>query len=388
MSSTRRLCLGLTYLLVVVGVAAFAVAMNRGVFESVTRIEVVGDRAGLTLAPGARVKFRGVDVGKVASIDPAASGARIHVDLYDDQVRFVPAGVTAQIIPPTAFGAKYVNLVAGAAAVGHPPISAGAQVRAEHVTTEFNDAFENVTKVMQVARPDRVNNALTASARILDGRGAELGELVTGLDRYLGEFNTTLPDLSRDLQATGPVLGVYDRSADDLVTLLDNVGVASRTLTRRQSSLGDLLSSTSEFSTVTGRFLDVNQPGIARVVNLYDPVTAALARYSPELPCTLSGAVVLNGQVENIFGGRKPGYYTYTKFRPNDPPYRPGANLPVVREDSGPHCFGLPVVDRTEAARQLPLFDTGANPDRAPKPAADELARTFFGALAGLVSGP
>ena len=387
MSATRRLCLGLTYLLVVVAGAAFAVAMNRGVFEHNTRIEVVGDRAGLTLARGARVKFRGVDVGKVSSIDPAASGARIQVDLFDDQVRFVPADVTAQIVPPTAFGAKYVNLVAGAATDGRP-IAAGAHVKAEQVTTEFNDAFENLTKVMQVARPDRVNNALTASARILDGRGAELGQLVTGLEQYLGEFNSSLPELSQDLHATGPVLDVYDRSADDLVTVLDNFGVASRTLTARQSSLGGLLTSASQFSTRTGQFLDTNQPGIARVVDLFDPVTAALARYAPELPCTLSGAVVLNRQVENIFGGKKPGYYTYTKFRPTDPPYRPGVNLPVVREDSGPHCFGLPVVDHAEAARQLPTFDVGANPDRAPKPPAEELAGAFFGALEGVVSGP
>jgi virulence factor Mce-like protein len=387
MSSTRRLCLGLIYVLVVVAVAAFAVAMNRGVFEHDTRIEVLADRAGLTLARGARVKFRGVDVGKVSSIDPAEPGARIEVDLFDSQVRFVPADVTAQIIPPTAFGAKYVDLVADAA-TGGPPIAAGARVRTEHVTTEFNDAFENLTKLMQVAQPERVNNALTASARILDGRGAQIGQLVTGLEQYLGSFNSSLPELSHDVRATGPVLGVYDRSADDLVTVLDNFGVASRTLTARQSSLSDLLTGVSGFSTRTGQFLDTNQAGIERVVDLYDPVTSALSRYAPELPCTLGGAVVLNGQVENIFGGRKPGYYTYTKFRPNDPPYSPESNLPVVREDSGPHCFGLPVVDQSEATRQLPIFDTGANPDRAPKPPADQLAGTFFGVLEGLVSGP
>jgi virulence factor Mce-like protein len=387
MSSTRRLCLGLAYLLVVVAVAAFAVAMNRGVFEHDTRIEVLGDRAGLTLAPGARVKFRGVDVGKVSSIEPVHSGARIDVDLFDNQVRFVPADVVAQIIPPTAFGAKYVNLVADATA-GGPPIVAGARVRAEHVTTEFNDAFENLTKLMQVAQPERVNNALTASARILDGRGAQIGQLVTGLEQYLGSFNTSLPELSQDVQATGPVLRVYDRSADDLVTVLDNLGVASRTLTARQSSLGDLLTGAAQFSTRTGQFLDTNQPGIARVVNLYDPVTSVLGRYSPELPCTLGGAVVLNGQVENIFGGKKPGYYTYSKFRPSVPAYSPESNLPVVRDDSGPHCFGLPVVDQSEATRRLPTFDAGANPGQGSKPPADQLAGTFFGALQGLVSGP
>lgn len=373
----------MVYVLMIVTGAVFAVAMNRGAFERNTAIDVVGDRAGLTLASGARVKFRGVDVGRVTSIDAAGSGARIHVDLFDDQVPFVPADVTAQIVPPTAFGAKYVDLVAGSAREVHS-IAAGAQVRATQVTTEFNDAFENLTKVMQVAQPDRVDNALTASATLLDGRGAELGRLVTGLEEYLGAFNSSLPALAHDLRATRPVLDVYDRSADDLVSVLDDLGTVSRTLTVRRSSLGDLLTSASRLSVRTGGFLDTNQPGIARVVNLYDPVTAALARYAPELPCTLGGVVDLNGFVEKTFGGERPGYYTYTRFRPNDPPYRSPMNLPVIREDRGPRCYGLPVVDAAEAARQMPAFDVGANPDRAPKPPADELAGTFFGALSGL----
>lgn len=372
----------------VASVGVFAVAMNRGEFTHHTSVDVVADRAGLTLASGARVKFRGVDVGQVASIQAVAHGAKIHVELFDNQVRFVPAHVTAQIVPPTAFGAKYVNLVAGAGSADVQPIVAGATIQATQVTTEFNEAFENLTKVMQAARPDQVNRALTASARILDGRGAQLGELVTGLEEYLGEFNSVLPELSQDLHATAPFLAVYDRSADDLVTLLDHVGVTGRTLTARQSALGDLLTGTSEFSTRTKKFLDVNQPGIAQVVTLFAPVTAALAKYAPELPCVFGGVVELNKQVENIFGGKRPGYFTYTKFRPADTPYRPGVNLPLVREDRGPNCFGLPVIDQGEASRPLPTFDVGANPDQEPKPPADELAGTFFGVLQGLVSGP
>ncbi|MGY2876505.1 virulence factor Mce-like protein [Marmoricola sp. URHA0025 HA25] len=387
MSGARRLALGLTYLFIVLAAGTFAIAMNKGVFEHNTRIEVVGDRAGLTLAAGARVKFRGVDVGRVASIDPSGNGARIHVDLFDHEVRFVPSDVSAEIVPPTAFGAKYINLVASEGRDG-PPIAAGAEVKATQVTTEFNEAFENLTKVMQVARPEELNNALTASARVLDGRGTELGTLATGFEEYLGELDSSLPDLSRTLHATGPVVDVYDRSADDLVTMLDNLGSASSTLSARPASFGDLLTSASQFSTRTTRFLDTNQPGIARVVTLFDPVTAALARYAPELPCTLAGAVDVNAFVERAIGGTVPGFYTYSKFRPAKPPYRPGTNLPVVREDRGPRCYGLPVPGQAEAAQPLPAFDVGTGQALGGKPPAADLADTFFGTLSGLVSGP
>lgn len=387
MTAVRRFSLGVTYLMVVATVAALAVALNRGSFQHHTQVEVVGDRAGLTLARGARVKFRGVDVGRVSSVDPAADGARIQVDLFDDQVHFVPADVTAEIVPPTAFGAKYVDLMAGSA-VEHGSIAAGARITATHVTAEYDDAFENLTRLMQVARPDRVNNALTASAQILDGRGAEIGRLVTGVEQYLAEVNTSLPQLSADLMATGPALDVYDRSAGDLVTVLDNLGTASRSVTARTSSLDTLLTTATRFSDRTGDFLDTNQPGVARVVNVFDPVTAVLARYAPELPCTLAGVVDLDSFVEKAFGGERPGYYTYSRFRPSGTPYRAEVNLPLVREDRGPRCYQLPAGDRGVSPGDLPVFDTGANPRQSPRPPADELATTFFGALNGLVGGP
>lgn len=388
MTQARRLTLGLAYLLVLVLAVGYALAMNRGTFEQNTPIDVISDRAGLTLASGARVKFRGVDVGKVVSIEPVASGARIGVDLFEDQVGFVPANVTAQIVPPTAFGAKYVQLESST--VGDVrPIAAGAQVRATQVTTEFNDAFANLTTVLEAMRPERVNRALTAGASVLNGRGEKLGSLVAALEQYLRVFNSSLPELSDVLDETVPVVEVYDDAADDLVTVLDNFGTVSETVTDRRSALGDLLSSTSSVSARAQSFLDTNQPGINRVVRLYDPVTGVLARYSPELPCFLGGLVNVNGIVENAFGGKRPGFYTYSRFLPNEPSYKPPANLPLVREDRGPACYGLPVVDAADAAREMPSFDVGAEPDLGPEqPSAGGLGDVLFGPLADLAQQP
>jgi len=388
MGELKRLTHGVVYLAIISAAAILAVALNRGAFEQNTSIEVVADRAGLTLASGARVKLRGVDVGRVASIEPSSKGARIEVDLFEDQARLVPAGVTARIVPPTAFGAKYIELVPAPGRTDQP-IAAGARVRATAVTTEFNDTFENLTQLMQAARPEKVNRALTASATLLDQKGERLGRLVSGLESYLDVLNPALPALAKDLRATGPVLDVYDRSADDLIATLDNLSTTTTTVRTRSSFLADLLTSTSEVSGRAGQFMDTNQPGIERVVTVYDPVTGALARYAPELQCLLGGIVNLNGFMEQAAGGRRPGLYTYTRFRPPTTHWIYPRNLPVLREDRGPRCYGLPAVDQTEAARPMPQFDIGANPDPDPEnPASQELGTTFFGRLSSLVGAP
>lgn len=383
MRALRRFALGVTYLLIVVAAGAFAIAMNRGVFQHNTPIEVISDRAGLTLADGARVKFRGVDVGTVASIDPVPAGARIRVNLFDSQVKFVPADVTAHIIPPTAFGAKYIDLVV--AHSGGQSIEADAQVQTTQVTTEFNDTFANLTKLLDAAQPEKVNAALTASANALYGRGTDLGKLLSGLDSYLGEFNSSLPALSRDLSAAVPVAEVYNRSADNIVTLLNNLGETSRTATAQPSALAELLAGVSRFSATTGGFLNTNQPGIQKVVNLFDPVTAALAQYAPELPCTFGGVVVADNFVERAIGGVLPGYNVDARFVPAGSPYRYPANLPKIGEDRGPQCYGLPVVNQADAARQLPIFNVGAGPGTVVPTSPGNLATTFFGPLAPLL---
>jgi phospholipid/cholesterol/gamma-HCH transport system substrate-binding protein len=387
-SELTRFAHGVVYLVIISAAVVLTLALNRGSFEDNTSIEVVADRAGLTLASGARVKLRGVDVGRVASIEPSSKGARIKVDLFEDQVRFVPAGVTARIVPPTAFGAKYIELVQAPGRTDRP-IVAGARVPATAVTTEFNDTFENLTQLMQAARPEKINRALTASATLLDQKGDRLGRLVSGLENYLDALNPALPALAKDLRATGPVLDVYAGSSEDLIATLDNLSTTTPTVRTRSSLLADLLAATSEVSGRAGQFMDTNQPGIERVVTVYDPVTGALARYSPELRCLLGGIVHLNGFMEQAAGGRRPGLYTYTRFRPPTTHWTYPRNLPVLREDRGPRCYGLPVVDQSEAARPMPQFDIGANPDpETERPNPQDLGSTFFGRLSSLVGVP
>jgi virulence factor Mce-like protein len=383
--NTRKFVLGIVYLSLIAAAAVLSLAMNRGALESKVTVTIATDRAGLTMTPGARIKLRGVDVGRVAAVKPTARGAAIQADLFPSQVGNVPANVSAQIIPPTAFGAKYVQLTVPSGD-RDDAIRAGAVIRSDHVTVEFNDTFENLTEVLKVARPDKVNRALTAGSSVLDGRGEKIGALVVDLERYLTEFNRTLPALSKDVELGNDVLRTYDRLTPDALALAKNVTTSSRTVAQEHRSLHDLLMNSQGLSDDLGGFLDTNQPGIKKVVDLYEPVTGTLARYSPEIPCLLGGLVQVNDLMEDAFGGRKPGWNAYLRLRPGQAPWKYPVNLPVVREDRGPACYGLPLVGEDEAKRPMPRFAVGANPPSESQPPLGRLSGTFFGSLAGLVN--
>jgi phospholipid/cholesterol/gamma-HCH transport system substrate-binding protein len=381
--ASRRFLLGLLLIALVIATAGMAYASYRGTFSKYLDVTVNSDRAGLTLATGARVKLRGVDVGRVASVRPAANGASIGVEIFAEQANAIPSNVTAQIVPPTAFGAKYIQLTSNQPTSSS--LRAGSQLKATSVTTEFNEGFENLTRVLDAARPSEVNSALTAGAELLDGRGDDLGRLVTESETYLREFNTVLPAVQHDLALGADVLDTYDRLAPDLIDLTRDITPLSKTLASHDDELADLMGQSSNFSAQTRRILDRNRQAIYALLQLFDPVTRAVARYAPQFPCWLGGLAETTPMAERAIGGDRPGLSAYTRFRPSDEPWKYPDNLPILGEDRGPACYGLPTVTQREAERPMPDFDVGANPDHAPQSPADELSTTFFGALAGLV---
>ncbi|WP_297779627.1 MCE family protein [Aeromicrobium sp.] len=387
MNGHRHLGFGLAFLLILGLIAYGVVAMYRGDFRSTIPVTVDASRAGLTMEQGAVVKLRGVAVGRVAKVSPAANGAVIDITIDAGQVKNVPADVTAQIVPPTAFGAKYVQLTAPTLA-RERSIAAGAVIKADRVTVEVNDAFSHLVEVLDAARPSEVNNALTALSTALDGRGDTIGQLVEKTDDYLASFNRTLPSLADDLQRSASVVDTYDQALPDLLGAAKNATVTSKTIVNQQASLHAFLISLTSFSESADTLVDTSAPDLDRTVELLAKPASVIARYSPEIPCVIQGTQLTNTWAEAVIGGKQPGIKTITTLQGGDEPYRTAENLPIIGNDTGPQCFGLPRITKADVDAPSPFFKTGANPyahQTSTTPSA-ELSKTFFGTLAGLVN--
>lgn len=383
----RKLGLGVVFLGLIVALIIGTVAVYRGALRSSTALTVETDRAGLTLAAGAPVKLRGVDIGRVGRIATPRQGddhVRIELEIRKDQFRRIPANVTAQIVPPTAFGAKYIQLITDDPS--GPAARAGAVIPATRVTVEVDEAFENLTKVLTAARPAQVNAALSAVAQSVDQRGELLGDLITQTDNYLASFNPFLTTLAKDIKTGRSVLDTYSRATPDLVSLASSAGTTSNTLVNQQASLRALELSLTSFSTDSRRLLGNVDVPLTQSVRLLAPVSGVLAKYSPEFQCTFLGLASANKLAEAVVGGTNPGISTITRVVPAREPYKYGTNLPKVGDQRGPGCYGLPYVTPAEglALDPAPNFVNGADPyaGRQPNPAESTLT-TLFGLLAG-----
>src|SRR5262249_48230627 len=142
---------GFTVLFLVVTSAFFA-----GSFNSYVPVTLTSDRSGIIMETNAKVKMRGVQVGRVSRVSTANHGAKLTLEINPDQIKHIPANVEAKIDVTTAFGAKFVDLV-------YPEkpskerLAAGAVLHTTNVSTEVNTVFENVVELVKMIDPAKLN---------------------------------------------------------------------------------------------------------------------------------------------------------------------------------------------------------------------------------------
>jgi phospholipid/cholesterol/gamma-HCH transport system substrate-binding protein len=323
----------------VIALSVFAImASYTQLLVPVVHAEVIADRSGLLLDRKADVTLRGIKIGEARSIDPVAGKAVVQIAIDRGYSDAVPANSTAQIIAPTVFGAKFIDLV--------PPlspstetISDGAVIQATSVSTETNSVFESLMALLTAVEPAKLNATLGAVATALRGQGTDLGQFITDLNTYLTRFNPTLPALSADLRELPGVTDTYADVAPDVVRILDNAAALSQTIQDKEAGLHAMLLSVSRAAD-DGRTL-VSDHG-QQLVDLFDtlrPTTELLAYYAPAFPCTFNVVNTLRIGGANALGGQYNGIHGIVTVMAGQPGYQKGRDDPKVAETSPPKCY-------------------------------------------------
>lgn len=382
--SWKYTIIGCCVLCAAVLVAGLAVAQYNRVFDPKLPITIEADRSGLLMEPGATVKLYGVPVGRVASVTTDGDGARLSVDLDPAQADRIPAGVSANLVPTTVFGAKYVELRPPDAASG--PITAGTVISRAKVTVELDDTFAAVMRTLQAVSPAELNSALTAVADSLRGNGSDAGDVLKQLDDYLRAINPSLPQLSQRLPQVAQVANDYRDLADPIATTLSNLGATATTLVTQRQQFASFLKSLTQVSDSTSGLLRDDGDGLVTTLDTLRPTARLLARYSPVLPCFLGGVVHNDQTLRSVMGGPEaggihPNVQVTISGKPGTLPYVYPRDLPKTGVDTGPDCHGLPVV---QGVPPYVHYDTGANP----YPNHDETTTLNPQPLAVLLFGP
>jgi phospholipid/cholesterol/gamma-HCH transport system substrate-binding protein len=341
--SIRLQLLGAGLVFVIAGVVALSFAQFDGEFEHNATVTVDAPRAGLVMDPDAKVKLRGVQIGRVLSVDRGGPGgmAELTLAVQPDALALLPANVRVDIASSTVFGAKSVNFT-----LPQQPsaarLSSGATVEAQSVTVEFNTLFQELVTLLDKLEPDKINAALSAIATAVHGRGEEIGQLLSEADAYLTTMNPTLPTLRQDFDKTADVAGVYADTAPDLLHTMSNASTESDTIVAEQQQLATALQDVLTLNDQTGGVLRDNSAQLATSLQTLRSTVDVLGLYAPALNCSIVALDTFQPLGEAIFGGNQPGVAFDSGFMPAPNPYVYPQDLPEVRASGGPNCWGLP----------------------------------------------
>lgn len=347
----------------IVAIVAVALTMFSGGFTESTPITVTSARAGLVMEPDAKVKLRGVQVGRVDSISLDGDQANLTLAMDPGQLSKIPSNARVEIKSTTVFGAKYVDIVIPDDPSSQP-IQEGAVIASDSVTVEFNSVFEHLSEVLAQVEPEKLNATLGAISTALNGRGESLGEVLELGDSYLKKMNPVLPQLQEDLVRAGEVTNLYADVAPDLLRILDNATATSGTIVDEEANLDLLLLNVTGLADTGNQLLTSNEKDLTTALDTLTDTTTLLDEYSPVLTCFIVGLNDGRIKFEPLAGtGDKSALMLSSSFMYGAEPYTNDRDLPKVAASGGPNCYGLPDFDpKVDGHAPFAVTNTGDVP--------------------------
>ncbi|OBB48583.1 MCE family protein [Mycobacterium sp. 852002-51961_SCH5331710] len=311
----------------------------RGDFLPREQLTLMAARSGLSMDPGAKVTYNGVEIGRVASVDAVDVGgeprAKITLDVDPKYLKLIPKNVDASIDATTVFGNKYINF----SSPKNPTpqrITSSDVIDVTTVTTEFNTLFETVVSLSEQVDPIKLNQTLSATAQALDGLGDRFGQSIINGNEILTDVNARMPELRRDNRLLADLGEVYADAAPDLFDGLENAVTTARTLNEQQGNIDQALMAAVGFGNTGADIFERSAPYLIRGTEDLLTTSKTLDEYSPALFCTIRNFHDVEPKVAASLGGNGYSLQTLSTIEGAGNPYVYPDNLPRVNARGGP----------------------------------------------------
>jgi len=331
---------GLILALITIAVVVLAFMQFRGDFLNREQVTMVSSRAGLSMDPGAKVTYNGVEIGRAGNVQAVSVGdqprAKITLDVDPKYLKFIPQNVNADITATTVFGNKYISFTSPKNPTPQR-ITPKDIIDVTSVTTEFNTLFETVVEVAQQVDPVKLNQTLSATAEALSGLGDRFGQSIVHGNEILADVNPQMPQIRQDNRLLADLGDVYANAAPDLFDGLKNAVTTARTLNEQQGNIDQALMAAVGFGNTGGDIFERSAPYLVRGTADLVPTSQLLDTYSPELFCMIRNYHDIEPKASAALGGNGYSLRTTSELMLGaGNPYVYPDNLPRVNARGGP----------------------------------------------------
>ena len=255
---------------------------------------------GVNLPQNADIKLRGMIVGEVREVEPDGDGVKLLLAINPKLIKDIPKGVTAQLIPKTLFGEKYVALIPPAHDDGES-LQAGDTITKANVPIEVETLLNDLYPLLDAVDPANLSYTLSAVSTALEGRGTQLGDTLVQANSYLQKTNPDIPQLIDDLTKLGTVADGYAEAMPELGRLLRNTVVTGNTIVAKKSQLTAFFDEATGLSNTLTTFTKDNGDNIKALNKLGRPILETVGEYSTTFPCFLGAMHTLVPRLDSAY---------------------------------------------------------------------------------------
>ncbi len=272
-------------------------------FVNYDNVTLTGVKAGLSLPENADIKLRGMIVGEVREVKADGGDITMTLGMKPELIDEVPADVSAQIVPKTLFGEKYVSLIPSDSPTGEK-LKAGDTIRGAIVPIELEKLLNDFLPLLTAVEPEALATTLAAFAGTLEGRGEEFGNTLVTINNYLEKFNPENQQAIDDLIQFGVVADSYARDTPTFGRLLRNSAFNARTVVAKRTQLAAFFDESRLFADVmTTLFRASGNDMIALAAQSVAPLGVA-QKFSSTFPCFFKAYDrLIDERLDSIFRG-------------------------------------------------------------------------------------
>jgi len=216
------------------------------------------------------VTYRGVQVGRVESVDLTNNGVAATLSLKSDVK--IPADLDAQVHSQSAVGEQYVELIPRSG--DGPALEDGSVIPLDRdsIPTDVNTLLEATNRGLDAIPRDNLKTAVDESYLAVGGLGPDLSRLVKGSTALAIDARSNLDPLTALIDQSKPILDTQTDTGDSIRAWASNLATVTGELQANDESVRGVLA---------------KAPGAA------DEVRALFQRLQPTLPIVLANLVTV-----------------------------------------------------------------------------------------------
>lgn len=352
----------------IVAFAIWMVARSTGVLETNPEIHAeVPVEAGL-ITTGAPVRYHGVKVGEIASIDAGTASSVVSLTIDDNYLSSIPDTVLMRVLPRTFFGDIYVALIDTRGTSRSRSLSDGDEIRIDDGPEAINlyDIFTKLSDVLAEVQPEKMNIALAAVSAAIGTSGGDLGIMIDDWWQASRELESTM---NRFIDATPRFRAVMEslrRATPAITDTLRSTTSISRGIVEHQENLGAFLASASGFVGSVAPFLAQQRRNLITIVDSTATIASTVADNPSGVTDTVTEASKFGAAGTILFASGRFNITAVPTF--SQPMPYTAADCPTYGTMRGSQCFGTGSPIGTGPVRQPGTGNPRLLSPRQPRP--------------------